>query len=54
MGGTTAGWSNVELDGDPTSFRARYVDEEGKPLAVLLGNRSAEVAAARRELATAA
>jgi len=54
MVGTTAGWSNVELDGDPTSFRARYVDEEGKPLAVLLGNRSAEVAAARRELATAA
>ena len=54
MVGTTTGWSNVELDGDLASFRARYVDPEGKPVAVLLGNRSAEVAAARRELARAA
>jgi len=54
MVGTTVGWSHVELDGDSTSFRARYVDSEGKVLAVLLGNRPAEVAAARRELARAA
>jgi 3-phenylpropionate/trans-cinnamate dioxygenase ferredoxin reductase subunit len=54
MVGTTAGWSHVELDGDPASFRARYVDPEGRPVAVLLGNRSADVAAARRELANAA
>ena len=45
MIGTTTGWSHVELDGDANSFRARYVDPDGKPVAVLLGNRSAEVAA---------
>ncbi len=54
MVGTTAGWANVELDGGPESFRARYVDPEGKPVAVLLGNRPTEVATARRELASAA
>jgi 3-phenylpropionate/trans-cinnamate dioxygenase ferredoxin reductase subunit len=54
MVGTTTGWSHVELDGDSASFRARYVDREGKAVAVLLANRAAEVAAARRELATAA
>jgi len=54
MVGTTAGWANVELDGGPESFRARYVDPDGKPVAVLLGNRPAEVATARRELASAA
>jgi 3-phenylpropionate/trans-cinnamate dioxygenase ferredoxin reductase subunit len=54
MVGTTAGWSNLELDGDLESFRARYVDREGRPIAVLLGNRPKEVAAARRELAQAA
>jgi len=54
MVGTTAGWSHVELDGDAASFRARYVDAAGKPVAVLLGNRAAEVGPARRELAAAA
>ena len=54
MVGVTSGWSHVELDGEPASFRARYVDQEGRVLAVLLANRPAEVAAARRELATAA
>jgi 3-phenylpropionate/trans-cinnamate dioxygenase ferredoxin reductase component len=54
MVGTTDGWSHVELDGDIASFKAQYVDREGKPVAVLLGNRAAEVAAARRELASAA
>ncbi len=54
MVGTTTGWAAVELEGGSDSFRARYVDEDGKPLAVLLGNRPADVAAARRELASAA
>ena len=54
MVGTTAGWANVELEGRLDSFRARYVDAEGRPVAVLLGNRPAEVATARRELAQAA
>ena len=54
MVGTTEGWGHVELDGDPSSFRARYIDTRGSPIAVLLGNRPAEVAAARRELASAA
>jgi hypothetical protein len=44
----------VELDGGSDSFRARYVDDEGRTLAVLLANRPREVGAARRELADAA
>ena len=54
MVGTTTGWSNIELEGDSTSFQARYTDQEGKPVAVLLGNRPAAIAMARRELARAA
>lgn len=54
MVGTAAGRARVELDGDPTSFRARYVGEAGETLGVLLANRPAEVATARRELAAAA
>jgi 3-phenylpropionate/trans-cinnamate dioxygenase ferredoxin reductase subunit len=54
MVGTTAGWSNVEIDGDSSSFRARYADPDGKPVAVMLANRSGDVASARRELASAA
>jgi len=54
MIGSTTGWSHVELDGDSTSFRARYFDPEGRPVAMLFGNRSAEIARARRELASAA
>jgi NADPH-dependent 2,4-dienoyl-CoA reductase/sulfur reductase-like enzyme len=53
MVGTTAGRARVELDGNPSSFRARYVGEAGEILGVLLANRPAEVAAARRELAAA-
>lgn len=54
MVGASSGGSRVELDGDSSSFRARYVGEAGETLGVLLANRPAEVAAARRELASAA
>jgi 3-phenylpropionate/trans-cinnamate dioxygenase ferredoxin reductase component len=47
-------WSAVEIEGEPDSFTARYVDREGRPLAALLANRPREVAAFRRELAAAA
>ncbi len=54
MVGTATGRSHVELDGDPSSFRARYLGRAGETLGVLLANRPGEVAAARRELARAA
>lgn len=54
MVGTATGRAHVELDGDPASFRARFVGEAGETLGVLLANRPGEVAAARRELARAA
>ena len=54
MVGRADGWTSVELSGTPDAFRARYLDAEGRPLAVLLANRATEVAAARRELAEAA
>lgn len=44
----------VELDGDERSFCARFLGVDGRPLAALLANRPAEVAALRRELAAAA
>ena len=46
-------WAAVEIEGDPDSFTARYLDGEGRPLAALLANRPREVAALRRELAGA-
>ena len=52
--GSAAGAASVELDGGRDAFRARYADAAGRPVAVLLANRPAEVAAARRELAAAA
>ena len=54
MVGTATGRAHVELDGDPSSFHARYVGEAGETLGVLLANRPGEVATARRELASAA
>ena len=54
MVGRADGWASVELDGSRDAFRARYLDADGRPLAVLLANRAGEVAAARRELAEAA
>jgi 3-phenylpropionate/trans-cinnamate dioxygenase ferredoxin reductase subunit len=47
-------WAAVEIEGDPDSFTARYLDGEGRPLAALLANRPREVAVLRRELAGAA
>ena len=49
--GRAESWARVELDGTPDEFTARYLDASGRPLAVLLANRPAEAAAARRELA---
>ena len=47
-------WAAVELEGDESSFAARYLDREGRPLAGLLANRPREVGLLRRELAGAA
>jgi NADPH-dependent 2,4-dienoyl-CoA reductase/sulfur reductase-like enzyme len=44
-------WARVEIDGGGDSFRARYLDEDGKLVAALLANRPAEVGSLRRELA---
>ena len=44
----------VELEGGADSFRARYLDGEGRLRAALLANRPREVAELRRELALAA
>lgn len=49
--GRTADAARVELDGDEEAFRALYLDVEGQPQGVLLGNRPREVAAWRRALA---
>ena len=46
-------WTRVDLEGDETSFVARYLDAEGRTLAALAANRQAEVGALRRELAAA-
>ena len=45
-------WASVELDGDPDSFTARFLDEAGRPLAALVANRPRELAALRLELAS--
>jgi 3-phenylpropionate/trans-cinnamate dioxygenase ferredoxin reductase subunit len=47
-------WSAVELDGDPASFVARYIAEDGSAEAALAVNRPADVARLRGELAAAA
>jgi 3-phenylpropionate/trans-cinnamate dioxygenase ferredoxin reductase subunit len=46
--------STVELDGSEESFAARYLGADGRLVAALAANRSADVAAFRRELAFAA
>ena len=48
--GHTESWTAVELDGEPGSFVARYLDGQGKPLAALVVNRSTEVGRLRTEL----
>ncbi len=49
--GHAEGWARVEIDGKGHSFAARYLDADGRIVAALLANRTAEVAALRRELA---
>lgn len=51
--GHTESWTAVELDGEPHSFVARYLDCRGQPLAALAVNRSIEVGRLRTELADA-
>ena len=45
------GWTRIELDGDPASFRVRYLGDDARLVAALLANRPREAAALRRELA---
>jgi 3-phenylpropionate/trans-cinnamate dioxygenase ferredoxin reductase subunit len=47
-------WSAVELEGEPGSFVARYLDARGEPEAALAVNRPGEVGRLRTELAAAA
>lgn len=49
--GHAESWTRVVIDGGGDSFRARYLDEEGRLLAALLANRPQEVGSLRRELA---
>jgi 3-phenylpropionate/trans-cinnamate dioxygenase ferredoxin reductase subunit len=43
-------WASVALDGDADSFTARFLDEDGRPLAALAANRPRELGALRLEL----
>jgi 3-phenylpropionate/trans-cinnamate dioxygenase ferredoxin reductase component len=43
-------WATVELEGDPDSFVARYLDGKGQALAALAVNRPAEVSRLRNEV----
>ncbi len=52
--GHAESWSAVELDGEPGSFVARYLDSRGEPEAALAVNRPAEVSRLRAELTAAA
>jgi NADPH-dependent 2,4-dienoyl-CoA reductase/sulfur reductase-like enzyme len=45
------GWARVEVDGDTSSFRVRYVGQDGRLVAALLANRPREAAALRKEFA---
>ena len=49
--GDTGDWSIVELEGDERAFVARYLRQDGEPVAALAVNRPGEIAALRRELA---
>jgi 3-phenylpropionate/trans-cinnamate dioxygenase ferredoxin reductase component len=52
--GDTRAAARVECEGSDDSFTARYVDDEGRLVAVLAANRAADIAAFRHELALAA
>lgn len=51
--GDPRGAAAVECDGSDESFTARYVDRHGRLVAALAANRSMEIAAFRRQLASA-
>lgn len=51
--GDTTTATSVDLDASDEAFRAEYRNSTGQPVATLLANRPAEVAAARRQLAAA-
>jgi hypothetical protein len=46
--------AEVELDGDESSFVARYIDAQGLMLGAVAANRPADTAALRLELAALA
>jgi NADPH-dependent 2,4-dienoyl-CoA reductase/sulfur reductase-like enzyme len=48
--GHAATWHRVEIDAGGVDFTARYLDEQGRPLAALAVNRPREVGTLRREL----
>ncbi|MGZ4389579.1 MAG: NAD(P)/FAD-dependent oxidoreductase [Gaiellaceae bacterium] len=52
--GHAESWSAVELEGEPGSFVARYLDARGEPEAALAVNRPGEVGRLRTELTAAA
>lgn len=52
--GHAESWTRVELDGEPGSFVARYLEADGAAVAALAVNRPAEVSRLRAELAEAA
>ena len=52
--GHAESWARVELDGEPGSFVARYLEADGAAVAALAVNRPAEVGRLRSELAEAA
>jgi 3-phenylpropionate/trans-cinnamate dioxygenase ferredoxin reductase subunit len=49
--GHATSWHAVVIEGDESSFTARYHDRDGRLLAALAANRTADIAALRRELA---
>jgi 3-phenylpropionate/trans-cinnamate dioxygenase ferredoxin reductase subunit len=51
--GFASEWARIEIDGNEDAFSVRYLDGDGRLLAALAANRRTEVAALRRELASA-
>ena len=48
---TGGAWESVEIEHGPDDFEARYLDQDGRPVAALVANRPRAVAGLRRELA---
>jgi NADPH-dependent 2,4-dienoyl-CoA reductase/sulfur reductase-like enzyme len=49
--GHAESWHSIEIDGDRDAFTARFLDVNGRLLAALTANRTAQTAALRRQLA---